>query len=93
MLQILDIAILASLIKLLVEIERPLVPACIYGVYRLGLGGLGGAGLAATLVSGVICFVVVFLWFSVLARVEPLSGSWWAVVVVGTCAGFFIGVV
>ncbi len=93
MLYALNIAILASLIKLLVEIERPIVPAVIYGVFRLLLAGLGGAGLVGMLLSVAISFAFVLGWFWALNRIEAASGPWWGLIVVGVGIGFFLGIV
>jgi hypothetical protein len=93
MLHVLNVAILGSLIKLLVEMERPLLPAAIYGVFRLLVAGLTGASLTAMLVSAVICFAFVLGWFWVLSRIETATGPWWLLIVIGTGVGFFLGVV
>ena len=88
---VLKAALIAALVKLLVETENPLLCAGIYAVggFLLGLifGSVFGVSIPALLLAAVLAFVLAYVYFWLLNRIETLSFPWWTVLAVGLLIG------
>ena len=80
------IFLIIALIKLLIDTEKPLLCAGIYGAasFVLGLWGLP-AEMAA--IRGAIGFGLSFVYFWLLDKFEE-SGFFWVIMIVGIVIGF-----
>jgi hypothetical protein len=85
---IIRVVLLASLVKLLLEIDKPHVCAGIYTAVGLGVRLLAGLSLLPLLVATAGSFLLAWLYFWLLYRLE--GSIWFWIVLVG---GLVIGLV
>ena len=77
--------ILAALVKLNLEIQKPLVPAGIFAGFGFFVSLISGYPLLAIILGPAINLGFGFLYFWLLKRTEG-EGSWWAVLILGIVA-------
>ena len=80
------IPVVAALIKLLLETDKPLLCAGLYAVMASGLSLLFGHSLVATLVALAIRFGLAYAYFWLLARFQD-SGVFWLIMILGIVVG------
>ncbi len=83
---VIEIFILVVLLRLLVEIEKPLVCAEIYAGCLLVLWLALGAPILDVLFSVALAFGYSFAWFWCLNRTAARTGLWWLIFFAGLAA-------
>lgn len=86
------VLLLATLVKVLLDIERPFVCSGFYAAVRFVFFLLltSGAFLPA-LILGVIVLVTASVYFWLLNALDPGGGTWWAIFVLGVIVSFTTG--
>lgn len=65
--------------------------AAVVGVAAIAAVAAGSSSVPSALFHAVLCGAIAFAYFWSLLRVEPWTGTWWAVVLVGALAVVAIG--
>jgi hypothetical protein len=84
---IIKFIVLAALIRLLIETDKPLLCSGIYAGVALVFGLAFGHSLPAVLISVGIGFVLASIYFWLLNRLDTGSVVWWLVAIIGIVIG------
>ena len=80
---IVNVFILAGLVKFLIESEQPLLCAGLYAVIHLLIGLMFGAPFWLMVILSTIILAVAALYFWLLDKLEGSGPVWWLVFILG----------
>ena len=87
---ILNVFILAGLVKFLVESEQPFLCAGLYTASHVFLGLMFGQSLWYVVIFGAVILVVSTLYFWLLDKLEGSGAVWWLVFILGLPVMVFV---
>ena len=88
MLEVIHIALVIGLLKILIETERPVVCAGIYAGAWCLFGLITETPITFLLVGTCVAFLLAFAYFWALNRIPQRSVLWWVILIGGLLAGF-----